>query len=231
MLAQARADVLSVVAHDLRNPLSLIASSASLQLEVDDLPSDRRRKLLELTQRAVRQMNRLIADLLDATRLQAGRLTLDLRDVDARLLVREAGETLRLAAEEKRIELRADPPDQKSIVHADEGRLLQAIGNLVANALKFTATGGRVVLSARPHGVEMVFSVAANGPGIPAEHLDHLFDRFWQARNGDRRGVGLGLAITKGIVEAHGGRVWVESAVGMGSTFSFALPVANTLHA
>lgn len=227
MLAQTRADVLGVVAHDLRNSLHLIASSASLLLDVDDLPQAQQRKLIEVAQRAVRQMNRLVGDLLDATRLQAGRLTLDVHDVDARALVREAGETLRPAAEERRIELCAEPPERESMVRADEGRLLQVIGNLVGNAIKFTAVGGRIVLSAQRNGVEVVFSVADTGPGIAPEHLSHLFDRFWQARDGDRRGLGLGLAITKGIVEAHGGRIWVESVVGVGSRFSFAIPTGT----
>jgi signal transduction histidine kinase len=227
LLAQARADVLGIVAHDLRNPLHVIAASASLLLDTEDLPPARRRKPIEITHRAVRQMNRLIGDLLDATHLQAGRLTLALRDVDACTLVREAGETLRPAAEERRIELCAEPPERESMLRADEDRLLQVLGNLVGNALKFTAAGGRVVISARPAGVEVVFSVVDNGAGIASEHLSHLFDRFWQAREGDRRGVGLGLAITKGIVEAHGGRIWVESAVGTGSTFSFAIPTGT----
>jgi signal transduction histidine kinase len=226
MLARARADVLGIVAHDLRNPLHLIAASAGLLLETEDLPPARRRRPLEITQRAVRQMNRLIGDLLDATHLEAGRLTLALRDLDAYALVREAGETLRPAADERRIELRADTPEREAMLRADEDRLLQVLGNLVGNALKFTAAGGRVVISARSAGVEIVFSVADNGPGIPQDHQAHLFDRFWQARDGDRRGVGLGLAISKGIVEAHGGRVWVESVVGSGSTFSFAIPTA-----
>jgi K+-sensing histidine kinase KdpD len=227
-IAQARADVLGIVAHDLRNPLSLIASGASLLLEIEDQPLAQRRKVIEVTQRAVRQMNRLIADLLDATRVQAGRLTLDLHDVDARALVRQAEETLRPAAQENRIELRAEAPEHESIVHVDEGRLLQVLGNLVGNAIKFVAPGGRVLLTARPDTTEVVFSVTDNGPGIPPENLNQLFGRFWQARRGDRRGVGLGLAIAKGLVEAHGGRIWVESAIGLGSTFSFAIPSCHS---
>jgi signal transduction histidine kinase len=225
MLAQARADVLGIVAHDLRNPLNLISTSTAL-LDEDDLPTEQRRKMGEITQRSVRQMNRLIGDLLDATRLRAGRLTLDLAEVDIRATLRQAEEALRPAAEQCGIELWAEPPGQETIVSADEGRLMQVIGNLVGNALKFTATGGRVVLSARTAGTEVVFSVADNGVGIPAEHMAHLFDRFWQARDGDRRGAGLGLAIARGIVQAHGGRMWVESSVGVGSTFSFAIPTA-----
>ncbi|HEY2065577.1 MAG TPA: ATP-binding protein [Gemmatimonadaceae bacterium] len=227
--AQARADVLGIVAHDLRNPLNLVSSSAALMLEIEDLPAARRRGMLEITQRAVRQMNRLIGDLLDATRLQAGRLILDLGDVDACALVRDTGGTLRPAANERHVELRTEPPANECLVRGDEGRLLQVLGNLVGNAIKFTPAGGRVVLSAQPHEVEVVFSVVDTGPGIPQEHLDHLFDRFWQARGSDRRGVGLGLAITKGIVEAHGGHLWVESAVGVGSTFAFAIPASASV--
>lgn len=223
-LARARADVLGIVAHDLRNPLGLISSSSGMLLEVDDLPSVQRRRLLEIMQRAARRMNRLIGDLLDATRLQAGRLSLDLSEVDARRIIREAEETLGLSAAERRIELRAQVPDYECRVRADEGRLLQVIGNLVGNALKFTPPGGTVTLSLKPSESETIFSVSDNGPGIPQEHQIHLFDTFWQARNGDRRGVGLGLSITRDIVNALGGRIWVESTVGVGSTFSFALP-------
>jgi signal transduction histidine kinase len=223
-LAQARADVLGIVTHDLRNPLNVISSGGSLLLEVMDLPASERRKLLELMQRAAGQMNRLIGDLLEATRLQAGRLTLELGDVDACRMVRETEETLRPVASERRIDLRSHVPERECVVRADEGRVLQVLGNLAGNALKFVAPGGQVTLSACPVASEVVFSVTDNGPGIPPEHQARLFDGFWQARRGDRRGVGLGLTIAKGIVEAHSGRVWLESTVGVGSTFSFALP-------
>jgi signal transduction histidine kinase len=226
-LAQARADVLGIVAHDLRNPLSVISSSSGLLIELEDLPVARRRATLEIMQRAARRMNRLIGDLLDATRLQAGRLSLELSNVDACRIVREAEETLRPAAAERHIDFRSQAPDHECHVRADEGRLLQVIGNLVANAIKFTPVGGRVTLSAWPSGSEVIFSVSDSGPGIAEEDRVHLFDGFWQARTGDRRGVGLGLCITREIVTALGGRIWVESAVGAGSTFSFALPSSS----
>ncbi|HEX8271498.1 MAG TPA: ATP-binding protein [Longimicrobiaceae bacterium] len=224
--AQARADVLGIVAHDLRNPLGVILSGSGLLLELEELPPEQRRKFLEMMRRAGGQMNRLIGDLLDATRLDAGRLTLDLEEVDAREVVEEGEDSCRAGAEEARVVLRSRLPERGCLVQADRGRLLQVVGNLVGNALKFTPAGGSVTLSARPGALEVVFSVADTGPGIPPEHLSHLFDSFWQARSGDRRGVGLGLAITRGIVEAHGGRIWVESVPGAGSTFSFALPLA-----
>ncbi len=109
-------------------------------------------------------------------------------------------------------------------VRADAGRVLRAFGNLVGNALKFAGSGGSVTLSAIDAGHEVVFRVADTGPGIEAVHQARLFDSFWHARHGDRRGVGLGLTIAKGIVDAHGGRIWVESTMGVGTTFAFALP-------
>jgi signal transduction histidine kinase len=111
---------------------------------------------------------------------------------------------------------------------ADPERIRQLIGNLLSNAVKFTPAGGRVTLSARDCGKEILVSVEDGGPGIPTEDLPHLFDRFWHARRTARvGGTGLGLNIAKGIVEAHGGRIWVETAEGVGSTFFFSLPHAT----
>jgi signal transduction histidine kinase len=223
LLARARSDVLAIVAHDLRNPLNLIGSSSQLLSELDMAP-DQRRRMHEVTQRAVRQMNRLIGDLLDATRLQAGRMSLDLSDVDVSEIVREAEELFLHTAADRRIHMHAVAPDHRCVVRADSGRVLQALANLVGNALKFTGAGGSVTFSADCTDNGVVFRVADSGPGIAEDQQARLFEGFWQAREGDRRGVGLGLAITKGIVDAHGGRVWVDSAPGEGSTFCFALP-------
>jgi signal transduction histidine kinase len=104
---------------------------------------------------------------------------------------------------------------------------LEVIGNLLTNAIKFTPAGGRVMLSAKPVAGETVFAVSDNGSGTSPEDVNHLFDPFWQARDVDSRGIGLGLTISKGIVEAHGGRIWVESKPGLGSTFSFSIPVST----
>ena len=225
MLAQARADVLGVVAHDLRNPLNVIGAGSQVLMEVE-APSENHRRMLEIMQRSVGRMNRLIGDLLDATRLRAGRLTLALAWVDVREILAEAEESCRHEAEEHRVQLVTVAPDEHELLHVDQGRVLQVMGNLIGNALKFTGAGGRVTVSARPEGEQMVISVQDTGPGITLEQQAHLFDRFWQARDGDRRGVGLGLAIAKEIVETHHGRIWIESAPGSGSTFSFSLPRA-----
>jgi signal transduction histidine kinase len=227
-LAQARADVLGIVAHDLRNPLNVIGSSVQLLLELE-MPAVQRRGMLEIMQRAGQQMDRMIRDLLDATRLRAGRLSLVLRDVDARVALQETEATFRHVADAQHVRLQILASDHACLVRADEGRVLQALGNLVGNALKFTGAGGCVSLSAQRSGDDVVFCVADTGPGIAAAHQDRLFDRFWQARDGDRRGVGLGLTIAKGIVDAHGGRIWVDSTPGVGSTFAFAIPVAGDI--
>jgi signal transduction histidine kinase len=105
----------------------------------------------------------------------------------------------------------------------DHERILQVLANLLTNAIKFTPAGGRILLRVEPVGQDVCFSVADTGPGIPSHQLESVFERFWQARSEDRRGLGLGLFISKGIVEAHGGRIWAESQPGKGSTFSFTL--------
>jgi signal transduction histidine kinase len=110
-------------------------------------------------------------------------------------------------------------------VNADASRVLQVLSNLVGNAIKFTPAGGRIVVGAKRVGEKVLCSVTDTGPGIPTDKLPHIFDRFWQANHADRRGIGLGLAIAKGIVEAHGEQIWVVSEVGGGSTFLFALPL------
>lgn len=224
--ARGRTDVLSIVAHDLRNPLSLISSSSSFLLEQPEMSAAQRERMLQMTQRAVGQMTRLTSDLLDATRLQNGHLKLELGDVGARGILLQLDESFRQAAIDKHISLRIELPSIDQHMHADDGRVLQALGNLVGNALKFTPAGGSVTVRAErcEVGGSVVFSVADTGPGMSEEDQQRVFDRFFQAREGDVRGVGLGLTITKGIVEAHGGNVWVKSTLGKGTTFYFNVP-------
>lgn len=221
LLAQAREDVLGVVAHDLRNPLNLIQMTAELMLD-EELPLERRKQMLGITVRAAKQMNRLIEDLLDAVRLQAGRLSLDLEPVSVGTIVKQAEEIFRPLAEKRHLRFEAE--DDGGTVRADPTRIAQVVGNLIGNALKFTPENGSVRLRATCIDEQVEFRVTDDGPGIPPDSMPHLFDSFWQARLSDRRGVGLGLTIAKGIVEAHGGRIWVESAIGAGSTFHFTLP-------
>jgi signal transduction histidine kinase len=225
LLAQAREEVLAVVAHDLRNPLNVIVGVTQILLK-ERLSTPRRKTLLGVTTRAVQQMNRLIGDLLDTVRLQSGRLVLDMEEVFVDEIVRQATEAFRPTADARRIHLETVAPDRSAIVHADPLRVSQIVGNLMGNALKFTPEQGTVTLRTAPQGTQVVFLVVDSGPGISPADIEHLFDSFWQARQNDRRGVGLGLAIAKGLVEAHGGKIWVESTLGAGSTFSFTLPAA-----
>jgi signal transduction histidine kinase len=227
LLAQAREEVLGVVAHDLRNPLSTIITSTDMLLQ-EKLEPARRTELLEVALRNGRQMNRLIGDLLDTVRMHAGKFTLDLEDVAVVTLFRQAEETFRPIAEKRAIYLEAIPPDDGVAVRADPFRVSQILGNIVGNALKFTPEQGTVTIRAAANGNHVAIHVTDTGPGIAPADIEHLFDDFWQARRNDHRGVGLGLAIAKGVVEAHGGMIWCDSAPGRGSTFSFTLPRAVT---
>jgi signal transduction histidine kinase len=226
LLARAREEVLGTVAHDLRNPLNAIGGIAQLLLE-EDISAARRAPLLGVMTRAVQQMNRLIGDLLDTVRLQSGRVTLDLEDVLVDEIIRQARDAFQATADARHIQLEAVVSDAAAIVHADPFRVSQIVGNLMGNALKFTPERGRVLLRAASQADQVVFQVVDTGPGIPPAQIEHLFDKFWQARQSDHRGVGLGLAIAKALVEAHGGTMSVESTVGSGSTFCFTLPAAS----
>ena len=222
LMAQAREEVLRVVAHDLRNPLNIIVSSADLLLQAR-LDRVKMKELLAVMLRAGKQMNRLIADLLDTVRLQAGKFTLDLEEVPVKTIFEQTEEAFRPLAAIRSIELVAVPPTDDVAVRADPLRVSQIIGNLLGNALKFTPERGVVTLRAAPNGHNVAFHVTDTGPGIQPNDVEHLFDNFWQARN-DHGGVGLGLPIAKGMVEAHGGMIWCDTRPGQGSTFSFTLP-------
>ena len=227
LVAQAREDVLGVVAHDLRNPLNLIQMTVELIID-EELPVERRKQMLDIALRASKQMNRLIDDLLDSVRMQAGRLSLDVEDVSVGTIIRQTEETFRPLAERRHLHFETTAQDGVT-VRADPARVSQIVGNLVGNAIKFTPEQGSVKLRVTPDDKNVVFQVVDDGPGIPPDNMSHLFDNFWQARKSDRRGVGLGLAIVKGLVEAHGGKIWVESNVDHGSTFSFSLPAVSAL--
>lgn len=225
VLAQAREDVLGVVAHDLRNPLNLILMTGELLLQ-ENLSEERRRDMLNIGMRAAHQMNRLIDDLLDTVRLQAGTFALDVEEVPVDSIMRQAEETFRPIADRRHLKLEMACEDDGR-VRADPARVSQIVGNLIGNAIKFTPEKGTIKVRAKPADKQVIFEVADDGPGISPDGISHLFDSFWQARKNDQRGVGLGLAIVKELVEAHGGKVWVESKVNEGSKFSFSLPAAG----
>jgi len=221
----ARDDVLRIVAHDLRNPLSAIMMQASAMERLGPEADRRDPAPRQLILRAAKRMNQLIQDLLDVALVEAGQFEVDAGRLSAAELARDAVESQAPLAEAAQLEIRLDVGQDVREVWGDRKRLLQVFENLIGNAIKFTEPGGSIVVRAAVKDDAVEFSVADTGPGIAPESVAHVFDRFWQATTAARRlGAGLGLPITKGIVEAHGGRIWVESEVGRGTTFYFTIP-------
>jgi signal transduction histidine kinase len=225
----ARQDVLSFVSHDLKNPLMGIMLTAQT-MQRGAPPVERRRAggQLERIQRAAHQMRRMINDLLDMTALEVGRLAIETGPEDVAGLLAEAKEQFGALATAGGIALSIESPAKPLIARCDRQRVVQVLTHLVDNALKFTPSGGRISISARDAGGRAAFAVADSGPGIAAALRPRIFERFSQASATAARGRGLGLYIAKGLVEAQGGVIWVESEEGAGSTFSFTLPLAST---
>jgi signal transduction histidine kinase/ActR/RegA family two-component response regulator len=222
---RARDDLLAVVAHDLRNPLNVINVSANNILRrVADPPVVRP---MERIVRAAQRADRLIRDLLDVNAIESGRFNVERRPMDAMDVLLTALDSQQGLAADSSVMLQSDVAPNLPQVDADEERLLQVLENLISNAVKFTGPAGVVTLGAVATERELKVMVKDQGPGIHPEHLPRLFDRFWQARRHDRRGTGLGLTISKAIIEAHGGRIWAESRLGEGTTMSFTVPVST----
>ena len=220
-----RDDVLAIVAHDLRNPLDRMSASLALLLD-ETVDTESRARLLQVMQRTVTGMTRLVSDLVDAANIDTGRLSLQQQRVGVVSLVQNAYEMFQLQAGAKRVRLDWQAAEHLDVC-ADHGRLIQVLGNLLANAIRVTPMGGHVVLRAELTGDAVTFSVSDTGPGISPQDVPLLFERFWQGRREERGSAGLGLTIARGIVEGHGGRIWVESERGRGTTFSFTIPVAR----
>ena len=224
---RAREEVLAIVSHDLRNPLSAITLGSSLLLMSKNL-SDEDREQVETMQVSAERMARLIADLLDVTRLEGGkRLPIEPAPVAVAELLDEALELFRSQAAVANVSIDSDCPNTVDAVFADHHRVMQVLSNLIGNSLKFTPPSGTIRVCAEPHPDGVLFMIADTGPGIPKEHLAHIFTPYWQAKRAERLGAGLGLPIARGIVEAHGGRIWAESEPGQGTRFYFTLPAAK----
>jgi PAS domain S-box-containing protein len=221
---QAREDILNMVTHDLRNPLSTVRMATDLLQETTAERREDHRKWLEMISRAADRMSSMIDELRDLSNVDAGRFVVEPVDVDGSRLLAEVCEALTPVALQLGLTIECIAIGDLGGCRADERQIIRVFSNLVGNALKFTPPGGRVEICGERLDGEALFTVRDNGPGIASDHLPHVFDRYWQARQGDRRGIGLGLAIAKGIVEAHGGRIWADSTPGEGATFYFTLP-------
>jgi signal transduction histidine kinase len=223
---QTRDDVLGIVAHDLRNPLASILMQVEL-LRRCELAPEQPKKSADVIERSATRMQRLIHDLLDVVRLEKGRLSVEQLRIPVLETVSDAVEVQQQLAMATSLQLQVEIAPQLPDVFADRDRLLQIFENLIGNAIKFTGPGGTIRVGAQSTDGDVLFWVADTGTGISSENLPHVFDPFWQARKGGRYGAGLGLPIVKGLVEAHGGRVWVDSTIGRGTTFYFTLPSAS----
>ena len=216
---RGRDELLAVVSHDLRNPLNIVA--LALQMMETDFGSAA--NVLPRAKRGVERMMRLIEDLLDVARIDSGTLRVEPARMELTSLLEDTLEQHRALATSRRITLVRDFERGLGQVLADRHRLSQALANLVGNALKFTPVGGTIRIGGAARGDHATLWVSDTGPGIPPEHLGHIFERFWQPQQ-RRDGVGLGLAIVKGIVDAHGATIEVDSTMGVGTTFRIVLP-------
>jgi len=225
----AKTRLMQDVAHELKNPMSVIHGYATFLSRENPTPEERRKALRAILTNAERVVE-MIEQLQDSVRLESSGFAVETRAVEGASLLQEAAESAELEAVRRGVRLRwRSPVGDSLLVLADPKRVAQVLANLLGNALKFTPAGGTVDVHAHRDGASVRFSVIDTGPGIPAGELAHVFDRFYQTQDNPvkRKGLGLGLAICKGLVEAHGGRIWVESLPGMGAGFNFTLPAVG----
>jgi CheY-like chemotaxis protein/two-component sensor histidine kinase len=223
-MIRSRDEVMAVVAHDLQNPLNVISLAASTLLKRATDPALRRsvERILGAAQRA----DRLVRDLVDIGAIERGRLTIHPLPLDPADLILAAIDSQQSAAGQASIRIVTDISPALPPILADEERLHEVLENLIGNALKFTPAGGTITVGASTGNGEVILWVEDSGAGIAPDELPHVFDRFWQARKAERRGTGLGLTITKAIVESHGGRIWLDSRLGLGTTARFTIPAS-----
>lgn len=229
---RARDELLAIVSHDLRSPLSAIMLGAErLRMSATDNPAlGSSLRIVDIIARSAQRMERLVGDLVDYEQIKLKRLRIEPSPQEASSLVSAVVDLLEPSASEKHVRIEADVDAIEGIeVLCDRGRIAQVLSNIAGNAVKFSPPGSTVRIVARPRGDQVEIAITDFGPGIPREQLAQIFVRNWQAKSSDRRGLGLGLTIAKGIVDAHGGRIWAESDVGRGSTFVFTLPIAARL--
>ena len=217
-----RDEVLAVLAHDLRNPMNTIMTTAAL-LAVTAEDASRQRQAA-IVQRAVQAMDRLVSDLLDMSRVESGSFVVRTEPIDMASVIRDSVDLFESQAVARKIILRMQIAQELPAIEGDRERLAQVFSNLIGNALKFSKANSAVTVRAVSEMAGVHVSIKDSGAGISPQNLVHVFDRFWQADRSTGKGAGLGLAICKAIVEAHGGRIWAASKVGFGSTFHFEIP-------
>ena len=222
-LDRMRSDLISTVSHEIRSPLTSVKGfTSTLLAKWDRFSDEQKRVMLQTINYDADRVTRLLGDLLDVSRLEAGRLELKRQEVDVVALATDAVMRLRLDAEHHSLEVLF--PDGFPKVTADPNRIEQVLMNLIENAIKY-ATAGKISVTGDDDGDHVTVRVADEGEGIPADHVPHIFGKFYRRGSGERRsGTGLGLYICKGIVEAHGGTLAVEKSDATGTTFSFTLP-------
>ena len=224
---RARDELVAVVSHDLRNPMTIISMLCGMMQKAfsSDGPHTSRRitSAIDTMQQASSRMNVLLDDLLDTSKIEAGRYTISPQPLEVSQIFEEALSLLAPLALDKAVELTFHAePDLK--ISADPERLFQVLSNLIGNAIKFTPAQGKIGVAAMSNGDDIVFSVRDSGKGIAPEQLPHIFDRYWTAKEGNALGTGLGLYISQGIIKAHGGQLLAESTPGEGSEFRFTVP-------
>lgn len=229
---QTRKELLSIVSHDLKNPLNTLYVANQLLLKSmpeGDPIFKKQRDLLEKSFRSADRMKRLISDLLDTSRIEAGKLEMNLTKCDPEIILKQSHEQHEALANSKNINFVVKIPSRLPLIQADFERLLQILSNIIGNAIKYTPLGGKIELTAVEKEDCVRFSVKDNGPGISEDDQEHLFEAYWRSKNNKAEfSTGLGLNIAKDFVTAHGGSIWVESQSGKGSTFYFTIPIATT---
>jgi len=218
---RVRDETLGIVSHDLRNPLTTIALSADL---LRGAPPEEQPELIDTIRTSARQMQRLIQDLLDVARVEAGGLAVAAEVIESEPLLREVIASHEPIAEQKKQRIACEVRGPLRSICADRDRLVQVLGNLIGNAIKFTPERGVIYVEAKQRDRQVHFVVRDSGPGIPEADLKNVFTPYWQAKKTAHMGAGLGLAIVRGIIESHGGRVWAENAPGGGAMFTFTIP-------
>jgi signal transduction histidine kinase len=229
-LERLRQETIDLIVHDIRSPLNCI--EASLQLLQMVLPEDvlaSSVKIIDLALDSCKDILKLVDSLLEVARMESDELVLDIQPISLLPLITDTVNRLRLLAKQYNITLELDAPAELPSAQGDSDKLERVLDNLLDNALKYTPEGGLITVTARPANGQIEVHVTDTGPGIPMEYQERIFDRFTRVpgSEGRRQGLGWGLAFCRSVIEAHGGRIWVESEVGHGSTFAFTIPIKS----